>query len=128
MTGYSSRVHKLGKGGDVARIYRAVYVRDRLQSKQSQKGVKHGKRWQMRKAGARTSAKIRQLVQELHEKLAKFLCTNFSIILFPKFQTSTMIHRRKRKLKELQEHWRRGLIIVFSNASYRNRENILSAE
>ena len=99
MTGYSSRVHKLGKGGDVARIYRAVYVRDRLQSKQSQKGVKHGKRWQMRKAGARTSAKIRQLVQELHEKLAKFLCTNFSIILLPKFQTSTVNRRRKKKFK-----------------------------
>jgi len=52
-----------------------------------------------KKQGARVSAKIHQLVQDLHEKLAKFLCTNFSIILFPKFQTSTMTHRRKRKFK-----------------------------
>jgi len=68
---------------DVARIYSLAHARDRLQSKWSQKGVKHGKRWRMRKAGARASAKIHQLVQDLHEKLAKFLCTNFSIILLP---------------------------------------------
>jgi len=29
----------------------------------------------------------------------KFLCTNFSIILLPKFQTSTVNRRRKRKFK-----------------------------
>jgi hypothetical protein len=81
------------------------------------------------KQGARVSAKIHQLVQDLHEKLAKFLCTNFSIILFPKFQTSTMTHRRKRIFKaRTAEHWRRGLIIAFGNSCYRNRENILGAE
>jgi hypothetical protein len=42
------------------------------------------------KAGARTSAKIHQLNQDLHEKLAKFLCTSFSIILRRKFQSSVM--------------------------------------
>jgi len=53
----------------------------------------------MREAGARASAKIHQLVQDLHEKLARFLCTNFSIILLLKFQIATMIRRRKRKFK-----------------------------
>jgi len=82
----------------------------------------------MRKAGARARSKIRQLVQDLHEKPAKFLFRQLSILL-PKFQTFTMFRRRKRKLKaKLREHWRRGVIIVFGNACYRNRENILGAE
>jgi putative transposase len=107
MTGYSPRCELLQVAkGDAVRIYHVAYALDRLYSKWSQQGVKHEKRWQIRKAGARASAKIRQLVQDLHEKLAKFLCTNFYIILLPKFQTSTiMIRRRKRKLKlELREH------------------------
>jgi len=80
-----------------ARIDRLAYALDLLHSKWSQKGVKHRKRRRMRKAGARASARIHQLVQDLHE--AKFLCANFSIIL-PKFQTSTiMIRLRKRKFK-----------------------------
>ncbi|KAK4525111.1 hypothetical protein GAYE_SCF08G3016 [Galdieria yellowstonensis] len=99
MTGHSPRgaVLQVGKG-DVARIYHLAYALDRLpHSKWSQIGVKHGKRWRMRKAGARIRAKIHQLVQDLHEKLANFLCTNFSLL--PKFQTSTIIRRRKRKFK-----------------------------
>jgi len=35
-----------------------------------------------RKAGARTSAKIRQVIQELHEKLAKFSAPNFPLSFF----------------------------------------------
>jgi len=72
MAGYSPRCELLQVvKGDAVRIYRLAYARGRLQSKWSQKGVKHGKRWRMRKAGARASAKIRQLVPDLHKKLAK---------------------------------------------------------
>jgi len=53
----------------------------------------------MPKANARASVKIGQPVQDLQEKLAKFLCTNFSIILVPKFQTSAMICRDQTKFK-----------------------------
>jgi len=63
-------VLQVGKG-DVARIYHLAYALDRLHSKWSQKSIKREKRWRMRKAGARASAKIRQLVPDLHKKLAK---------------------------------------------------------
>ncbi|KAK4525468.1 hypothetical protein GAYE_SCF12G3376 [Galdieria yellowstonensis] len=85
--------------GDVARIYRLAYALDRLHSQWSQQGVKHGKGWRIRKAGATGSAKICHIVGDLYEKLAKFLCTNFCIILPPKFQTFTILRRRKRKFK-----------------------------
>jgi len=78
----------------------------------------------MRKAGARASAKIHQLVQDLHEKLAKFLCTNFSVILFPKFESSKMIHRSQRKSKAetaralaTWSHFRATLVIEIERIS-----------
>jgi len=121
-------VLQVGKG-DVARIYHLAYALDRLHSNWSQKGVKHGKRWRMRKAGARIRAKIHQLVQDLHEKLANFLCTNFSLILLLKFQTSTIIRRRKRKFKaRTARHWRHGCMIVFGNVWHKSRGNILGAK
>ncbi|KAK4524837.1 hypothetical protein GAYE_SCF06G2739 [Galdieria yellowstonensis] len=92
MTGYSPLGEMLQVGkGDVAKIYRLDYALDHIQSEWSQKGVKHGKRWRMRKVGARASAKICQTVQDLHEKLAKFFCTRFSVILLSKFQPSAMV-------------------------------------
>jgi hypothetical protein len=101
MTGHSPRggVLQVGRGGDVARIYRIAYALNRLHSKWSQPGIKHKKRWRMTKAGVRISAKIRQIVQDLHEKLTKFLCTSFSVILLScKYESSKKIRSGQRKL------------------------------
>jgi len=58
MTGYSPRgaVLQVDKR-HVARICRLAHAVDRLHSNWSQQGRKHWKRWRMRKAGARISAK-----------------------------------------------------------------------
>jgi transposase len=53
----------------------------------------------MRNAGARKSAKIRHIVRDLHEKLAKFLWANFSVIVLAKFATSTMFRRVELKFR-----------------------------
>jgi len=45
----------------------------------------------MRKAGTRIVAKVRQIVQLLHQESVKFICTNFSVILLPNFMSGTMI-------------------------------------
>jgi len=88
-------VLQVGKG-DAARIYRLAYTLDPLHSKWSQKGIKRGKRWRRRKAGAK---KMRRFV-----KCFK-ICTKTGQIslhqLFPLSfsQTSTVIRRLKRNLK-----------------------------
>jgi putative transposase len=38
-------------------------------------------------------------VQELHHKIAKFLTDNFDVILLPTFETSQMVSKSKRKLR-----------------------------
>ena len=53
----------------------------------------------LRKAANRIKVKIRNLIDELHKKIAHFLVTNFDIILLPTFQTQQMAKRGGRKLR-----------------------------
>ena len=42
--------------------------------------------------------RIGNLVKEVHSKLAKWLCEEYTVILLPRFETSRMIRRLERKL------------------------------
>ena len=53
----------------------------------------------LRKAANRIKVKIRNLIDELHKKVAHFLVTNFDIILLPTFKTKQMTKRGARKLR-----------------------------
>ena len=48
----------------------------------------------------RIKVKIRNLIDELHKKIAHFLVTNFDIIFLPTFETKQMTKRGKRKLRK----------------------------
>ena len=52
----------------------------------------------LRILAAKTRRKIRNLTDEMHHKLARFLVDNFEIILLPTFETSDMVSRSTRKL------------------------------
>jgi len=54
----------------------------------------------LRKAANRIKVKIRNLIDELHKKIAHFLVTNFDIILLPIFETKQMTKRGARKLRK----------------------------
>ena len=54
----------------------------------------------MRRAAKRIHKRIRNLVDELHHKVARYLVDNFDIILLPTFETSDMVRRGKRKLQK----------------------------
>ncbi len=54
----------------------------------------------MRRAANRIRTRIRNLVDELHHKVARYLVDNFDIILLPTFETSDMVMRGKRKLRK----------------------------
>ena len=53
----------------------------------------------LRKAAKRIKVKIRNLIDELHKKVAHFLVTNFDIILLPTFASQQMTKRGARKLR-----------------------------
>jgi putative transposase len=58
------------------------------------------KRRNLRRAANRLRRRIRNLVDELHHKVAKFLVENFDLILLPTFETSDMTKRGGRKLRK----------------------------
>ncbi len=53
----------------------------------------------LKKAANRIRAKIKNLVDELHKKTAKFLVDNFDVILLPTFETSQMAKKGKRRIR-----------------------------
>ena len=109
MTGYSLEVLDNGEDGggeaievakgDIGLIYRLCRQLDDLQGRWSVKGLDHHKRWRMRKAGVRIRRRIRHLVDDLHCKLAKFLCESYNLVLLPKFETQKMIRRGQRRIR-----------------------------
>lgn len=86
---------KLGEG-DFGRIQRLCYWLDNLISRISK--ATGTKKYRMRKAANRIRVKINNLIDEIHHKIALFLCKNFDIILMPTFETAKMSKRSSRKI------------------------------
>jgi putative transposase len=84
--------------GDFSRIQRLAHYLDNLVSRMS-KVTRKQKLRKMKLAAARMREKIKNLVDELHHKVALFLVTCFDCILLPTFETKQMVGRSKRKLQ-----------------------------
>ena len=80
----------------INRIQRLCQHCDNLLSRATQ--VKRPLRRALRKAANKMKVKIRNLIDELHKKVAHFLVTNFDIILLPTFESKQMTKRSARKL------------------------------
>ena len=93
MTGFSPAkegVMECG-AGDRTRLFRLCCAYDSLQSRWSKE--KHRRRYRMQRAGRRIQERIRNLVNEVHCKLVKWLVTNFDVVLLPKFETQRMCQK-----------------------------------
>ena len=91
-------VMEFGKG-DIGHIYRICAHMDKLQSRLAlDKTVRHKRRYRMRRAWRKMQWRIRNLVDECHKKIVKFLCANYSVILLPSFETQQMVVRNQRKI------------------------------
>ena len=82
----------------INRIQRLCQHCDHLYARATQE--KRSLRRALRKAANRIKVKIRNLIDELHKKVAHFLVTNFDIILLPTFETKQMTKRGARKLRK----------------------------
>jgi len=100
LTGYDPSTETYTEWGkyNMGRIYRLCHYYDQLQSKRA-KTEKHRNKTRMYRAGLRMQKKIRNLVDDLHRKCAKWLCENFRVVLLPVFETSKMIRRGQRRLR-----------------------------
>jgi putative transposase len=95
MTGYSPSGLAVEWGKkDIGRIYRLCRTLDELQSKWTQKELRHRRRYKLKRAARRLCKKIHNLVDELHKKLVKWLVEQYHTILLPEFETQNMVIRR----------------------------------
>jgi putative transposase len=78
-------------------IQKLCFKLDKLVSKISKARCKQKRRF--KKAAYRLRCKTKHLIKELHHKTAKFLTDNFDVILLPTFETSQMVSKSRRKLR-----------------------------
>lgn len=87
---------ELGIGANL-KIQKLCFKLDRLISKFTKAKCSQKKR--MKLAATRLRGKIKNLVDELHKKTARFLVDNFDVILLPTFETSQMASKAKRRIR-----------------------------
>ena len=121
MTGYDADglLAEWGRG-DMCRIFRLLRQLDDLLRRMHADGVRHRQRYKMKKAADRIRLKVRNLVDEVHKRLAKWLCENYRCVLIPEFQTSRMVRRGQRRLN------RRSVRGMLTWGHYRFRQRLLS--
>jgi len=78
-------------------IQKLCFRLDKLVSKISK--VPSRKKRRFKNAASRLRCKIQHLVKELHHKVARFLVDNFDVILLPTFESSQMVSKSRRKLR-----------------------------
>src|ERR687886_2866003 len=78
-------------------IQKLCFRLDKLVSRLSSSPSRQKRR--LKKAASRLRCKIKNLVKELHHKTARFLVNNFDVILLPTFETSQMVSKSRRKLR-----------------------------
>ena len=78
-------------------IQKLCFRLDRLVSRFVKAPAKQKRR--LKNAASRLRCKIKNLVKELHHKTARFLVESFDVILLPTFETSQMVSKSRRKLR-----------------------------
>lgn len=99
-TMYSNElVAKVGNS-DFSRIYRLCYLLDSLYSKRKKESTN---KYNLKLKRIRW--KIKDLISEIHHKLALFLVKNFECILIPSFETSNMVTKLNSKVARAMLGW-----------------------
>lgn len=82
---------------DMRQLFKLCLVADKLQT--SWKTKKSGKRRSTKLAWHRVLFRIKNLVKEVHRKMATWLCESYRVVLIPKFESSRMVKRGGRKIR-----------------------------
>ncbi len=57
--------------------------------------MRHRERYLMKKLSRKLNERIQFLIQDIHRKLAKWLCENYRVVLLPSFDVSQMVRKKK---------------------------------
>ncbi|RHZ83686.1 hypothetical protein Glove_88g28 [Diversispora epigaea] len=118
MTCYDPKGQIVERGnGDLDKIFKLSKKYDNLQSDKYQALGRSNKRkrYRLGMKMRRIVKKIRNFVDECHHQLARWLCKSYEIILLPKFESSNMVLKNKRKISkeicELQDNRMYGRLV-----------------
>lgn len=100
MTGYDPSGITLEWGvGDSERICRLAHHYDKCQSFMDTHKLKNRTKRNLKQKMLRINQKIKNIVKDLHCKLAKYFCLNYNVVLLPEFKTKSFFsNNKKRKL------------------------------
>lgn len=100
----TGKVIKFGTG-DIIRLSKLSHYKNKLQGSIT-KIRNHSTRYRYKKALLRLSHKITNLVQDIHKKLALWLCQNYNTILIPKlnFHNFKQMSKKNRNKMALWSH------------------------
>lgn len=101
MTGFDGSDFLEFANNDFQKIAKLCSHLDKLKSihdKLKGHGNKH-KRYKLKRAMERLRTRIKNLRTEMHKQVASYLAKNYDVIILPTFETSQMVPRKKRKLK-----------------------------
>ncbi|WP_041780216.1 RNA-guided endonuclease InsQ/TnpB family protein [Allocoleopsis franciscana] len=101
VTGFDGNEFKEFGNNDFARIAKLCSHLDKMKSRHDQAKGRSFKRLRycLKIAMAHLRTKIKNLRSELHKQVASYLAKNYDVIFFPTFETSQMVVRKRRKLK-----------------------------
>lgn len=88
-------VHEWGKG-DQTQLYKLAVHVDRLNKKAG--SARHASRRRIKKAIGRIYDRIRNLVDDVHKKAAKWLCEHHAVVLIPAFSSQGMVKKGERRI------------------------------
>ena len=95
----SGKIIEFGKN-DIGHIYRICHHMDKLQSRiDTDTRLRHKARYRTQRALRKMHWRIRNLVDDCHKKMVKFLCSNYDVVLLPSFETKRMVARSRRKIR-----------------------------
>ncbi len=101
MTGFDGNEFSEFGSGDFARIAKLCARLDKIKSRHDKAKGRQFKhlRYCLRQAMEKLRTKIKNLRSELHKQVASYLARTYDVIFLPTFETSQMVVRKKRKLK-----------------------------
>ena len=95
----SGKIIEFGKN-DIGHIYRICHHMDNLQARiATDTKIRHKGRYRMQRAWRKMQWRVRNLVDDCHKKMVKFLCSNYDVVLLPSFETQQMVARARRKIR-----------------------------
>ncbi len=103
LTGFDgSKFVEIGNN-DIAKIYRLGRFSDRLISEKARLKGRQKKRQRQRKQAKIDSVfiRVRNLIDECHKKVAKWLTTEYRLIFLPTFETSQMVAKTGAKPRKI---------------------------